>query len=215
MFAGKTVVVGGYGYCGSGIALCAKGLGANVIVTEVDPLQALKAVMDGYRVIPMREAAKVGDIFVSSTGDRDIITTEHFRFMKDGAIVANSGHFNVEVDVKGLERMAKSKRNIRDNTVEYTLKNGKKIYLLAEGRLVNLASAEGHPCSVMDMSFANHALSAEFLVRNHKKLENKVYDVPGEIDQRIAKLKLSSMGVKIDKLTKEQEKYLNSWKEGT
>lgn len=215
MFAGRTVVVGGYGYCGSGIALRAKGMGANVIVTEVDSLRALKAVMDGYQVMPMEEAAKVGDIFVSSTGDKDIVTEEHFNLMKNGAIVTNSGHFNVEVDVKALEKMAKSKKTIRENTVEYTLEDGKKIYLLADGRLVNLAGAEGHPCEVMDMSFANHALCAEYVVKNHKKLENKVYDVPREIDQRISKLKLESMGVEIDKLTKEQEKYLNSWKEGT
>jgi len=215
MFAGRTVVVGGYGYCGSGIAMRAKGLGANVIVTEVDTLHALKAVMDGYRVMPMIEAARIGDIFVTSTGDKSIITEEHMKLMKDGAILANSGHFNVEIDVKGLEKIAKSKRTIRENTVEYTLGNGKKIYLLAEGRLVNLAGAEGHPCEVMDMSFANHALCAEYVVNNHEKLENKVYDVPGEIDQRISKLKLESMGVEIDKLTKEQEKYLNSWKEGT
>jgi len=215
MFAGKTFVMGGYGDCGSGIAKRAKGMGANVIVTEVNPLRALKAVMDGYRVMSMNEAARIGDIFVSSTGDRDVITSEHIKMMKDGAIVANSGHFNVEVDVKALEKIAKSKRTIRDNTVEYTLKNGKKVYLLAEGRLVNLAGAEGHPCSVMDMSFANHALSAEYVVKNHKKFENRVYNVPDGIDQRIAKLKLESMGVKIDRLTKEQEKYLNSWKEGT
>jgi len=215
MFAGKTVVVGGYGYCGSGIAMRAKGMGANVIVTEVDYLRALKAVMDGFRVMPMNEAAKLGDVFVSSTGDRDIVTEEHFKIMKDGAIVANSGHFNVEIDVEGLEKMSKSKRTIRENTVEYTLSNGKRIYLLADGRLVNLAGAEGHPCSVMDMSFADHALSAEFLVKNHKKLKNKVYDVDSEIDKRIAKLKLESMGIKMDKLTQEQEKYLNSWEEGT
>jgi len=215
MFAGKTVVVGGYGYCGSGIAMRAKGMGSNVIVTEVDYLRALKAVMDGFRVMPMNEAAKIGDIFVSSTGDRDVVTTEHFKLMKDGVIVANSGHFNVEIDVEGLEKVSKSKRTIRENTVEYTLNNDKRIYLLADGRLVNLAGAEGHPCSVMDMSFADHALSAEFLVKNHEKLKNKVYDVDPKIDKRISKLKLESMGVKMDKLTQEQEKYLNSWEEGT
>jgi len=215
MFAGKTVVVGGYGYCGSGIALRAKGMGSNVIVTEVDPVKALKALMDGYQVMPMKEVAKVGDIFVTSTGDKTIIGEEHFNFMKDGAIVANSGHFNVEIDVRGLEKIAKSKKTIRENTVEYTLKNGKKIYLLAEGRLVNLAAAEGHPCEIMDMSFAGHALSAEYVVKNHKNLDNKVYIVPENIDKEIAKLKLESMGIKIDELTPEQEKYLNSWKEGT
>ncbi|MBD3155502.1 MAG: adenosylhomocysteinase [Candidatus Aenigmarchaeota archaeon] len=215
MFAGKTFVMAGYGDCGGGIAERAKGMGANVIVTEVSPVRALKAAMDGYRVMTMEEAAKLGDIFVTSTGDRDIITKKHFKLMKNGAIVANSGHFNVEVDVKGLEELAKYKKEIRNNTVEYTLKNGKKIYLLSEGRLVNLAGAEGHPCNVMDMSFANHALSADYVVKNHKKLENKVYVVPEEIDKRIARLKLGTMGIEIDKLTKKQEKYLNSWQEGT
>jgi len=215
MFAGKTLVMGGYGDCGSGIARKAEGLGANVIVTEVDPLRALKATMDGYRVMSMNKAAKLGDIFVTSTGDRDIIMKKHFKMMKNGAIVANSGHFNVEVDVEGLEKISKSKRKIRENTVEYTLENGNKLYLLAKGRLVNLAGAEGHPCSVMDMSFSNHALSAEFVSKNYKSLENKVYDVPEDIDRKVACLKLDSMGIKIDKLSKRQKKYLNSWKEGT
>jgi adenosylhomocysteinase len=215
MFSGKTFVMAGYGDCGSGIAKRAKGMGANVIVSEVNPLRALKAVMDGYRVMPMKEAAKLGDIFVTSTGDRDVITKKDLKLMKNGAIVANSGHFNVEIDVKGLEDMSKSKRKIRENTVEYTLKNGNKVYLLAEGRLVNLAGAEGHPCAVMDLSFSNHAFSAGYIVENYKKLEKKVYPVPDEIDNKIACLKLETMGIKIDKLSDKQRRYLNSWQEGT
>ncbi len=215
MITGKNFVVCGYGYCSSGIAERARGMGANVIITEVDPIKALRAVMNGFRVMSMKEAAKVGDIFVSATGDKNVIRKEHMKLMKDGAILANSGHFNVEISIPDLETLSKSKRKIRENVEEYTLRNGKKLYLLAEGRLVNLAAAEGHPSEVMDMSFANQALCCEWIVKNHKKLEVKVYDVPKEIDERVARLKLKSMGIEIDKLTPEQENYLNSWKEGT
>jgi len=201
--------------CGRGVAMRARGEGAKVIICEVNPTKALEAIMDGFEVMPMKEAAKIGDIFVTVTGDKNVIVKEHFLAMKSGAVVCNSGHFNVEVNLKDLEKVSKSKKTIRDNTEEYKLKNGKKIYLLAEGRLVNLAAAEGHPSEVMDMSFANQALTAEWLVKNAKKLEPKVYSVPKEIDEKVAKLKLDSMGIKIDKLTEEQEKYLNSWSEGT
>ncbi|MDO8886580.1 adenosylhomocysteinase [Candidatus Oleimmundimicrobium sp.] len=215
LFAGKVVVVGGYGWCGRGIATRAKGMGANVVIVEVDPLKALEAVMDGFRVMPLLEAAKIGDIFTTVTGDIHVLRKEHFEVMKDGAILSNSGHFNVEIDIPALEKMSKKKRKTRKFVEEFTLANGNRINLLAEGRLVNLAAAEGHPASVMDMSFANQALSAEFIKRNSKVLENKVYSVPTEIDDKIAKLKLASMGIKIDKLTKEQEKYLKSWEIGT
>jgi len=215
LLAGKTFVVAGYGHCGKGLAQRAKGMGANVIVCEVDPLKALKAVMDGFRVMKMREAAKVGDVFVTVTGDKDVITKEHMKLMKDGAVLANAGHFNVEVSVKGLKEISVKKRKVNDCVEEYTLKNGKRLYLLGEGRLVNLACAEGHPSEVMDMSFADQALVAEWLVRNRGKLEPKVYDVPKEIDEEVASLKLKSMGVEIDELTEEQKKYLESWKEGT
>lgn len=215
LLSGKTFVVAGYGLCGRGIAMRAMGMGANVIVCEVDPLKALEAVMDGYRVLPMKEAAKFGDLFVTSTGDAKVIMGEHFKLMKDGAILANSGHFNVEIDISALERISKHKRRIREFVDEYTLKNGKKINLLAEGRLVNLVGAEGHPASVMDMSFANQALCAEFIKKEAKNFENKVYNVPTEIDSEIASLKLRAMGVKIDTLTKEQERYLSSWELGT
>ncbi len=215
LLAGKTFVVAGYGWCGRGLALRARGMGANVIVTEVDPLPALEAVMDGYRVMPMAEAARVGDIFVTVTGDINVIDRHHFEVMKDGAIVANSGHFNVEINIPALEEMAVSKRLVRPFVEEYELNDGRRIYLLAEGRLVNLAAAEGHPASVMDMSFANQALAAEYMVKNGPKLEKKVYSVPEEIDREIARLKLDAMGVQIDNLTDEQLKYLHSWEEGT
>jgi adenosylhomocysteinase len=193
----------------------AKGLGANVIVTEVDPLKALEAVMDGFRVMPMIEAAPIGDIFITSTGDINVIDRSHFEVMKDGAIVANSGHFNVEINIPALEAMATEKRQPRAFVDQYWLPDGRRIHLLGEGRLVNLAAAEGHPASVMDMSFANQALGADYMLRNADKLENKVYVIPEEVDQDIARLKLEAMGVHIDTLTPEQEKYLSSWEEGT
>ncbi len=215
LLAGSTFVVSGYGWCGRGVAMRARGMGAKVIVTEVDPLKALEAVMDGYTVMPMSEAAKVGDIFCTVTGDLHVIREEHYRVMKDGAIVCNSGHFNVELDIDALERLAVKKRRIRDFVDEYTLSDGRRINLLGEGRLINLAAAEGHPASVMDMSFANQALSAEYLVKEGKGLEKKVYRVPEEIDSEIARLKLKSMGVRIDTLTEEQKEYLVSWEMGT
>ena len=218
LLAGKKFVVCGYGYCGKGVALRARGMGAEVIVCEVDPVKALEAVMDGYRVMSLNEAAKIGDIFVTVTGDVNVIDVKHFLKMKNGSIVANSGHFNVEINLLGLKKISKKIRVIRPFVEEYTLKNDKKIYVLAEGRLVNLASAEGHPSMVMDMSFSNQALCVEYLVKinkQNKKLENKVYPVPEEIDNKVALLKLSSMGIKIDKLTKEQKKYLSSWEMGT
>jgi adenosylhomocysteinase len=215
LLAGKTFVVCGYGYCSSGLARRADGMGANIIVTEVDPVKALRAVMDGFRVMPLKEAAKIGDIFVTITGDKNVIRKEHMELMKDGAILANAGHFNVEISIPDLESLSKSKREIRKNVEEYTLKNGKKLYLLAKGRIVNLVAAEGHPSDIMDMSFSNQALCCEFLVKNHEKLEPKVYNVPKEIDDRVARLKLESMGIEIDRLTPEQERYLSEWKEGT
>jgi len=216
LIAGKAVVVAGYGWCSRGIAMRAKGLGANVIVTEVQPLRALEAVMDGYRVMPMAEAAPQGDVFITSTGDISVIDRHHFEVMKDGAIIANSGHFNVEINIPALEEMAKGPpRRVRPSVDEYTLPDGRHIHLLAEGRLVNLAAAEGHPSAVMDMSFANQALSAEYMLHHAEELERTVYTVPEEIDQRIARLKLQAMGVEIDVLTPEQEKYLSSWEEGT
>ncbi|MFH0847331.1 MAG: adenosylhomocysteinase [Chloroflexota bacterium] len=215
LWAGKRVVVAGYGWCGHGIALRAKGLGADVIVTEVKPVRALEAVMDGFRVMPLTEAARIGDIFITVTGDTSVIDLPHLSAMKDGAILANSGHFNVEINIRALEEMAKSKRRLRSFVDEYTLRDGKHLYLLAEGRLVNLAAAEGHPASVMDMSFANQALSLEYMAKNPQALEPKVYPVPEEIDNRVAHLKLNGMGIKIDKLTSEQEKYLASWELGT
>jgi len=213
--AGCNFVVCGYGWCGRGVAMRAKGMGAKVIVTEVDPLKALEATCDGYQVMPLSKASKIGDIFVTVTGDINVIRKEHFKQMKDGAIVANSGHFNVEIDIPALKKMAKKKRIIREFVEEYTLRDGKKIYLLGEGRLINLAAAEGHPASVMDMSFANQALSCEHIVKKHKKLEKKVYNVPLKLDERIAFLKLKSLGIKIDSLTEEQKKYLTSWQIGT
>jgi len=215
LICGSTVVVAGYGWCGRGVAMRAKGLGADVIVTEVDPVKAIEAVMDGFRVMPMAEAAPIGDVFVTVTGNLKVIRGEHFAVMKDGAIVCNSGHFNVEIDIPALEKLAKTRSTVRPGVEEFTLKNGRRVSLLGEGRLVNLALAEGHPSSVMDMSFANQALSAEYIYTNHKKLEKKVYPVPPEIDKEIARLKLAAMGMKIDKLTKEQEKYLASWEMGT
>jgi adenosylhomocysteinase len=215
LMAGSTFVVSGYGWCGKGLSMRADGMGANVIVTEVNPLRALEAVMDGYRVLPMAQAAEVGDIFCTVSGNMNVIRKEHFLKMKDGAIVANSGHFNVELDLGGLREVTASRREIRDYVEEFQLKNGRKIYLLGEGRLINLASAEGHPSSVMDMSFANQALSAEYLAKNHRQLEKKVYPVPSEIDREIARMKLDSMGIQIDQLTDEQEHYLTSWEMGT
>lgn len=215
LFAGKKVVIIGYGWCGHGAAMRAKGLGAQVIVTEVKPLRALEAVMDGFKVMPMNDAAKIGDIFITVTGNKHVIAKEHFDMMKDGAIVCNSGHFNVEIDIPSLEKLAAGKRRIRTFVDEYTMKDKRSIFLLGEGRLINLAAAEGHPSSVMDMSFANQALCLEYLVKNNGKLQQKVYTVPEEIDLEVARLKLESMGIKIDTLTPEQEKYLNSWEEGT
>ena len=215
LIAGSVFVVAGYGWCGKGLADRARGMGANVIVTETDPLRALEAVMDGFRVMPIAEAAKIGDFFCTVTGDIHVIRKEHFEAMKDGAIVANSGHFDVEIDVKGLHEIAVESRDIRDFVKEYKLKNSNRIYLLAEGRLVNLSAAEGHPSSVMDMSFANQALSAEYLTNNGKNLDKKVYVVPKEIDDNIAALKLDTLGVKHDELTQEQKEYLSSWTIGT
>lgn len=215
LIAGKTVVVGGYGWCSRGIAMRAKGLGGNVIVTEVEPLRALEAVMDGYRVMPMLEAAAIGDIFVTSTGNISVLDTPHFERMKDGAIICNSGHFNVEIDIEALKAMSVSRRKIREFVEEFRLADGRRIYLLADGRLVNLAAAEGHPASVMDMSFANQALGVEYMLKHASTLEKRVYPVPAELDREIARLKLASMGVKIDQLTPEQAAYLTSWREGT
>lgn len=215
LIAGSNLVVCGYGWCGKGVAMRAKGMGAKVIVTEIDPLRGLEATMDGFEVMPIAQAAKIGDVFVTVTGDINVIRGEHFAQMKDGAIVSNSGHFNVEIDIPGLEKLSKEKKQIRDFTDEYILKDGRKIYLLGEGRLINLAAAEGHPAQVMDMSFANQSLGAEYMLKNHKTLKNHVYKVPEEIDANIADLKLKSMGIKIDVLTKEQKEYLASWEMGT
>ncbi len=212
LIAGKTVVVSGYGWCGRGCALRAKALGANVIVCEVDPLKALEAAMEGYRVMPIAEAAKEGDIFLTVTGDKHVVDVQHILTMKDGAFLANSGHFDWEVNVAGLKEHAVSIKEIRPNLEEYKLDNGKSVYVFAQGRLVNLVNAEGHPASVMDMSFANQALGIEFLVKNRGKLENKLYTLPHEVDVKIAELKLKSMGIEIDTLTPEQEEYLHSWK---
>ena len=215
LFAGLHVVVCGYGWCGRGVAMRAKGLGSDVIITEINPTRALEAVMDGFRVMPLAEAAKVGDVFVTVTGNKSVVASEHFRLMKDGAVVANSGHFNVEIDLPALEKLSLSKRQTREFVDEYTMRDGRKIYVLGEGRLINLAAAEGHPAVVMDMSFADQALSVEHIVKNAKKLEPKVYPVPADIDQNVARLKLQSLGINIDKLTREQEEYLSSWSEGT
>lgn len=215
LFAGANFVVAGYGWCGKGIAMRAKGLSANVIVTEVDPLRALEARMDGFEVMDMKSAARVGDIFVSATGDIHVLRAEHFKLMKDGAVVGNSGHFNVEIDINALEEMKTEKRKIRGHMDEYVMADGRKIYLLGEGRLVNLACAEGHPSEVMDMSFANQALCSEYMWKTGKKLQKRVYSVPKEIDEKVARLKLQAFGIKIDKLTGEQKKYLASWEMGT
>ena len=215
LLAGKKFVVCGYGHCGRGIAMRARGMGAHVIVTEVDPVKALRAVLDGFEVMPMKKAAQIGDVFVTATGNKDVIRKEHFEVMKSGAILANAGHFNVEISIPDLEAMSAGKRKIRENVEEYTLRDGRKLYLLAEGRLVNLAAAEGHPSEVMDMSFANQALCAKYLVENKGKLKPGVYDVPKEVDDQVAKLKLQTLGVEIDELTPEQVKYLRGWELGT
>ncbi len=215
LLAGSKFVVAGYGWCGRGLASRARGTGAEVIVTEIDPTKALEAVMDGFRVMSMEEAAKIGDVFCTVTGNKNVLAKQHFELMKDGAIISNSGHFNVEIDIPALEKLSSSKRTTRTFVDEYTMKDGRRINLLGEGRLINLAAAEGHPASVMDMSFADQALSCEYMVKNHAKLEKKVYPVPVELDKRVAKLKLESLGIKIDRLTSEQEEYLASWSEGT
>ncbi len=216
LLAGKVFVVAGYGWCGKGLAMRAKGMGANVVITEIDPIKSLEAAMDGFMVMPMSEAAKIGDLFCTLTGNIHVIRKEHFEAMKNGAMVCNSGHFNVEIDIEALETIsAKINKSVRNFVDQYVLKNGKAVYLLGEGRLINLAAAEGHPACVMDMSFATQALATEHVVKNKGKLVPKVYEVPKEIDQWVASLKLKSMGITIDTLTKEQEKYLASWEEGT
>jgi adenosylhomocysteinase len=215
LLAGSKFVVAGYGWCGRGLASRARGAGAEVLVTEIDPTKALEAVMDGFRVMSMEEAAKIGDVFCTVTGNKNVLAKQHFEAMKDGAIISNSGHFNVEIDIPSLEKLAGSKRTTRAFVEEYTLKDGRRINLLGEGRLINLAAAEGHPASVMDMSFADQALCCEYMAKNHKSLEKRVYTVPVDLDKRVAKLKLESMGIKIDRLTPEQEEYLASWNEGT
>jgi adenosylhomocysteinase len=215
LLAGSKFVVAGYGWCGRGLASRARGLGAEVIITEIDPTKALEAVMDGYRVMAMEPAAKIGDIFCTVTGNKNVLRKEHFAVMKDGAIVANSGHFNVEIDIPALEKLSSGKRVTRNFVEEYSLRDGRKINVLGEGRLINLAAAEGHPAAVMDMSFADQALSVEYMVKNHASLDKKVFKVPDELDKRVARLKLESMGIKIDRLTPEQEEYLAGWAEGT
>jgi adenosylhomocysteinase len=215
LLAGKRFVVGGYGWVGRGVAMRARGLGAHVIVTEVEPMRALEAVMDGYEVLPMAKAAEIGDIFCTATGDKSVVTRAHMEKMKDGAILANTGHFNVEIEIPGLRSLAAETRKVREFVEEFKLQDGRRLFLIADGRLVNLAAAEGHPALVMDMSFANQALSAEYAVQNAQELERKVYPVPTEIDEEIARLKLETMGIDIDKLTEEQAKYLASWDEGT
>ena len=216
LIAGRNIVVVGYGMCGRGVASRARGLGAHVIVTEVDPTAAIEAVMEGFRVMPIRDAARVGDIFITVTGDMHVIAKEHMELMKDGAIMANSGHFDVEIDKPGLASLSEGRvRRIRDFVDEHTLADGRKLYLLGEGRLVNLAAAEGHPAAVMDMSFANQALAAEWMVKHHADLTPRVYEVPEEIDKEVARLKLHAMGIQIDALTPEQVAYLNSWEQGT
>jgi adenosylhomocysteinase len=215
LLAGSKFVVAGYGWCGRGLASRARGAGAEVIVTEIDPTKALEAVMDGFRVMSMEEAAKLGDVFCTVTGNKNVLARQHFEAMKDGAIISNSGHFNVEIDIPSLEKLSSSKRTTRTFVDEYTMKDGRRINLLGEGRLINLAAAEGHPASVMDMSFADQALCCDYVVKNHASLEKKVYTVPVDLDKRVAKLKLESLGIKIDRLTSEQEEYLASWNEGT
>jgi adenosylhomocysteinase len=215
LIAGSCFVVCGYGWCGKGVAMRAKGMAARVVVVEVNPLRALEATMDGFEVAPIKDAARIGDVFVTTTGDTHVIRKEHFLLMKEGAIISNAGHFNVEIDIPALEKLSKSKKRIRDFVDEYVLRRGRKIYLLGEGRLINLAAAEGHPAQVMDMSFANQALSVEHIVKKYRQMQNDVYKVPKEIDETIAELKLKSMGIKIDSLTREQERYLSSWELGT
>jgi len=215
LLAGMTLVVAGYGWCGRGVAMRARGLGANVIVTEIDPTKAIEAIMDGYRVMTMHDAAAIGEVFVTVTGNKNVIARDHFERLKSGAILCNSGHFNVEIDLDTLGAMASSRRETRAFVEEFAMRDGRKIYVLGEGRLINLAAAEGHPASVMDMSFANQALSAEYMVKNHASLEKKVYSVPEELDKQVAKMKLESMGVAIDRLSLEQEEYLAGWSEGT
>jgi adenosylhomocysteinase len=215
LLAGMTVVVAGYGWCGRGVAMRARGMGANVIVTEIDPTKAIEAVMDGYRVMSMMDAATIGDLFITLTGNKSVIARDHFERLKNGAIICNSGHFNVEIDLETLGKMASSRRQTREFVEEFALRDGRRIYVLGEGRLINLAAAEGHPASVMDMSFANQAMSAEYMVKNHANLEKRVYPVPEELDKQVARMKLEAMAVKIDRLTLEQEHYLASWNEGT
>ncbi len=215
LLAGANFVVAGYGWCGKGLAMRARGMGANVIVTEIDPIKGIEALMDGFRVMSMAEAAQIGDVFVTVTGNKNVIARDHFEKLKNGAIICNSGHFNVEIDLDTLGKVASSRRQTREFVEEFGMRDGRKIYVLGEGRLINLAAAEGHPASVMDMSFANQALSADYMVKNHAKLEKKVYPVPEDLDKSIAKMKLEAMGVKIDRLTPEQEEYLASWSEGT
>ena len=215
LFAGSTVVVAGYGWCGRGVAMRARGLGANVVVTEIDPTKALEAVMDGYRVMTMNDAAQIGDVFITVTGNKHVIGREHFSRLKNNAIICNSGHFNIEIDLEALAKASVSRRETREFVEEFNLGDGRRVYVLGEGRLINLAAAEGHPASVMDMSFANQALSAEYMVKNHASLESKVYSVPEKLDKQVAKLKLEAMNVQVDRLTPEQEHYLASWNEGT
>ena len=215
LLAGMTVVIAGYGWCGRGVAMRARGMGANVVITEIDPTKAIEALMDGFRVMSMHEAASIGDLFITLTGNKSVIARDHFEKLKNGAIVCNSGHFNVEIDLETLGKMASTRRPTREFVEEYALRDGRRIYVLGEGRLINLAAAEGHPASVMDMSFANQALSAEFMIKNHATLEKRVYAVPEELDKQVARMKLESMAVKIDRLTPEQEHYLASWSEGT
>ncbi len=215
LIAGRTVVVAGYGWCGRGFAMRAKGLGARVVITEVDAVKALEARMDGYDVMPMRDASKLGDVFVTATGCKDVITKEHYQLMRDGAVLANTGHFDCEINVPELQKLAKGKREIRPQVVEYTLKDGKRLHLLSDGRLVNLSAAEGHPAEVMDQSFSDQALVSEYLAKNKGRLKPGVHEVPKDIDDLVAKLKLKTWGVEIDRLTPEQEKYLSSWTEGT
>lgn len=215
LLAGTNVVIAGYGWCGRGAAMRARGMGANVIVTEIDPIKAIEAVMDGFRVMTMAEAARIGDVYITVTGNKNVIAREHFDVMKDGAILSNSGHFNVEIDLEGLAKMSASRKEAREFVEEFKLKDGRRIYVLGEGRLINLAAAEGHPASVMDMSFANQAVSVEYLLKNYKNLEKNVYSVPEELDKEVARLKLDAMAVNIDKLTAEQDAYLSGWSEGT
>jgi adenosylhomocysteinase len=215
LLAGSTLVVAGYGWCGRGVAMRARGMGANVIVTEIDPTKAIEAVMDGYRVMTMQEAAALGDVFITVTGNKSVIAREHFEKMKNGAILCNSGHFNVEIDLESLAKISSSRRETREFVEEFAMRDGRRIYVLGEGRLINLAAAEGHPASVMDMSFANQALCAEYMLKNHATLEKRVYAVPEDLDKQVAKMKLEAMGVRIDRLTPEQEAYLAGWSEGT